>query len=294
MTGFCRVDGHYYDFQWAWELRSVNGRGLELRSRLPHGFEDLDLQVRKIVTECLARGSVNMNLTLTHSGGASRLHVNEAALGDALAMIKQCQKAAVEAGIEVAMASAEGILGLRGVVEIREDSLNDDERKLLFDQLISSFDEAMKGLILARQAEGKALISVLNQQLKTAESLAGQARILSENLGEHLQEKMRNQLNDLLQDIELSEERLAQEVAILAVKSDICEELDRLDAHICAAHELLATAGPVGRKFDFLIQEFNREANTLCSKVATIDLKNIGLALKTTIDQMREQIQNLE
>ncbi len=290
MTGFARFDSAYNEHQWTWELRSVNGRGLEVRYRLPHGFDDLEIALRKKTGIVLSRGSVNINLALRQDAGGSRLQLNQEALSDVMAMIEQTQKS----GVTMTSPSPEGILSIKGVIEARDNDFGDDERKALVSALESSFETALSNLSAARSAEGQSLVGVLTGQLDTIGTLANQARKQAQGITTQLREKILTQINDLASDVTISEERLAQEVAVMAVKADVCEELDRLDAHLEAAGELMMQEGPVGRKFDFLVQEFNREANTLCSKAADIDLKKTGLELKTVIDQMREQIQNVE
>lgn len=290
MTGFARHEGEHANHRWVWEVRSVNGRGLEVRTRIPHGFEDLDMSLKPLAGKTLSRGSVNASLTLTHDAGATSIAVNDQALSDVLAMIASLQAA----NPNLAAPTPEGILSLRGVLDSKDDTLNEQDRKALSIAIKDSFVTAIAKLDKARRDEGAALAAILNAQIDEAEKLSGQARAMAAKSVARLHEKLQVQINDLVGDGVVAPERLAQEVAILAVKADICEELDRLDAHVAAARTLMQTKGAVGRKFDFLVQEFNREANTLCSKAADIELKQVGLDLKAVIDQMREQIQNVE
>ena len=290
MTGFARHEGQYAHHRWVWELRSVNGRGLEVRTRVPHGFEDLDMALKPLAAKILSRGSINAALNLTHDAAGATIAVNELALNDILARIESLQAQHPE----LAPSTPEGILSLRGVLESKDEALDEDARKDLSAAIKESFIAAIAKLDKARRDEGAALSKILATQIDEAERLSNQARSMASHSVSRLHEKLQVQINDLVGDGTVTPERLAQEVAILAVKADICEELDRLDAHVSAARNLMQSAGAVGRKFDFLVQEFNREANTLCSKAADIDLKQVGLELKAVIDQMREQIQNVE
>lgn len=290
MTGFARVDGSQEDHQWTWEVRSVNGRGLELRFRLPYGFDDLELSLRKTIAKKLSRGSVNVNLGLRREAGGVRLQLNHQALKDVLAMVSEVEN--TQSGLEPS--SATNILALKGVVETRDVEFEDAERSSLLSSLEKTFDDVLSQLVSARAAEGAALAAAITEQLEQVRMLATNARAQASGSSDKLRDRITAQLDDLAADINVNEDRLAQEVAVLAVKADIREELDRLDAHLEAAFALLAQQEPIGRKFDFLIQEFNREVNTLCSKAPDIDLKKTGLELKTVIDQMREQIQNVE
>ncbi len=291
MTGFARQDGQLDRHRWTYELRSVNGRGLEVRCRLPAGFDALELKLRKAVTAKLARGNVSVSLTLRDDEKAGRLVLNKDALSSVLEMVKTVQE---ESPIAMAPPTVDGVLNIRGVIEASEETLSEDALSALIETLATSFDEALGKLIDHRRAEGASLQAILEKQIDAVEELTNTSRKLSEGSTQTLQARILKSIEGLASEVQLDEARLAQEVAVLSVKADICEELDRLDAHIIAARALLAENGPIGRKFDFLVQEFNRETNTLCSKAVDITLKQAGLEMKTIIDQMREQVQNVE
>ena len=292
MTGFARTEGQFesgqVSWRWTWEARSLNNRGLDLKCRLPGWLENLEAEVRKRISASISRGSVTIGLQLKSGEGEGRLSLSEAALAQ---VIEAAEK--VQQQTKCAPATADGLLGLRGVLNLEEDQHTPETLKAVSAALLQSFDTLLAGLVDARQAEGAKLDTVLEAQISQIEGLAKSARATAETMPAAIRDRLQAQLQELIAD-GLEPDRLAQEVALLAVKADIREELDRLDAHIDAARQLLAEASVIGRKFDFLIQEFNREANTLCSKAQTIELKQTGLELKTVIDQMREQIQNVE
>jgi uncharacterized protein (TIGR00255 family) len=289
MTGFARVEGMHNEWRWVFEIKSVNGRGLELRCRLPMGFESLETELRKEAKEKLARGNVNISMTIHNAGVETRYRINEAVLDEALNAIRY-----VREKVRCARPRPEGILSLRGVMEPVDEAHNEEVRSALTASMIASFQSGLDALLASRLAEGSALAKALDTQFSETESLVEAAGSAAAAAPAALKERLTAQLHDLLSGSGLPEDRLAQEAALLAVKADIREELDRLKAHIAAGRALLAENGPVGRKLDFLTQEFNREANTLCSKASDIELKRIGLELKNVIDQMREQVQNIE
>lgn len=289
MTGFARIDGAHEAWSWVWEVRSVNGRGLETRFRLPPGHDGLEPALRKAVGETFARGSINATLSLGRAAGAAGLRINEAALDEALRMIER-----VKGRLDCEKPRPEGVLALRGVIEADDGVLDEEARQALAAALTESFRAALGALKAARLAEGAALATVISGQIDEVERLTGEARASAAASPEAIRARIASQLGDLLAGAGLSEERIAQEAAMLAIKADVREELDRLAAHIAAARELLTAGEAVGRRFDFLTQEFNREANTLCSKSQDLGLKRTGLELKTVIDQMREQVQNVE
>jgi uncharacterized protein (TIGR00255 family) len=290
MTGFARADGHADGISWVWELKSVNGKALDLRFRLPPGFEALELPLRQSLAQKLKRGALSINLSLTRIGAAAGLRVNREALDQLAALAQQ-----LVAEGKAAPPSADGLLALRGVLEGSEEVADAAERERRQQSLLPSFETALAQLAAMRIAEGERLIPVLEARLaEIAELLAA-----AEDNAAAQPERLKARLSDILAELlaaapPLPPERLAQEAALLVAKGDIREELDRLAAHIVAAQELLAEGGAVGRRFDFLCQEFNREANTLCSKSADVSLTRIGLALKAAIEQLREQVQNLE
>ncbi|MEO1251043.1 MAG: YicC/YloC family endoribonuclease [Pseudomonadota bacterium] len=289
MTGFARVNADHEDWRWTWEMRSVNARGMELRFRLPPGYDEIEPELRKAVQSRLARGSVGANLQLAGAAGAARLQINEGALADAIAAV-----GAVSSKLRCDPPRAEGILGLRGVLETLEDPPGEEAREALLASLKKSFDEALEALIKSRRTEGAAMAGVITEHVNAVETLTSEAAGHATAKPEAIRDRIAAQLAELLEGASVPEDRLAQEAAMLAIKADVREELDRLKAHIGAARALIKKGGVMGREFDFLLQEFNRETNTLCSKAQDMELKSIGLALKKVIDQLREQIQNIE
>jgi uncharacterized protein (TIGR00255 family) len=289
MTGFARAEGEVDGRRWTWELRSVNGRGLEMRFRLPAGLEQVEPALRKAVGEFLARGSLNATLIVERAAGGPTLKINEAALDEALRMIEM-----IRTRIDCAAPRAEGVLNIRGVVE-QEDGADDPEAREAFGAaIVEGFRQAAEALKAARAAEGKNLAVALGAQIDDIERLSSLARSNAAASPEAIRARLAAQLAELTAGANIPEDRLAQEAALIAIKSDVREEFDRLDAHIAAARALLNDKEPVGRRFEFLSQEFNREANTLCSKAQDLSLKRLGLELKTVIDQLREQVQNIE
>ena len=294
MTGYARAQGSDERRHWVWEARSVNGRNLEIRCRVPQGFDRLENPARTAVGGKLKRGNVSLSLTIGSERQAKPLRINRALLAEIAVLVEEVRK-----GTGAAAPSADGLLRVRGVIE-EEDENEDSEAAVaaLDKALTASLDEVLKGLVAARAGEGKALAKVIDGQIGDIESLCKRAADRAQAQIGTVRSRFESQLADLLERAPpLSEERFAQEVALLVGKADVREELDRLDAHIAQARSLLAEAradNPVGRKFDFLCQEFNREANTLCSKSADIELTRIGIDLKGAIERMREQVQNVE
>ncbi len=293
MTGFASLKGSEEGARWSWEIRSVNARGLDLRLRLPEGLDDLEQVVRKALSEYLARGNVTLGLRLQCEAEAGGARLNGEYLGQVLAAVKSIENEAEEQGVHMTASSAADILAIRGVLDVAENSENSQKAvvaalKKQIKPLVSSFCDA-------RAAEGCALLRILTDQLEQIKTLVSQARQAIGDRHKRMASNLKQNLTLILESSDgVDEGRLTQELAVLAVKADVAEELDRLDAHIEAASGLLGSDGPVGRKFDFLMQEFNREANTLCSKSGSTELTRIGLDLKTVIDQMREQVQNVE
>lgn len=289
MTGFARAEGAHEGRRWAWEVKSVNGRGLEMRFRLPPGLDAIEPALRSAASGKLSRGSLNAVLTLDKPSSGEALKINEAALEEALKLIE-----IIGARIETAKPRAEGILSLRGVIEQDEGEDSEEARAALAKALVGGFAQAVGSLAAARREEGDKLKAVLAAQVDDVARLAAAARSHADAAPAAIRARIEAQLKDLLTGAPLPEERVAQEAAVLALKADVREELDRLDAHVEQARALLASPEPVGRRLDFLTQEFNREANTLCSKAQDMGLKRLGLDLKSVIDQMREQVQNVE
>lgn len=290
MTGFSRSDGGDGSATWSWEIKSVNGRNLDLRCRLPNGYEELDPIVRSTLSETFARGNIQLNLSVDLGKQNTSFQVNR----DVLAQLKDVI-AELETEVPSAPARLDGLLGLRGVIEVVEDVETEEQihaRKLAIKEDLLA---AVFRLRDARQEEGQRLDSVVRGMLTRVSELVSSATTLAVVQPDALRARLHEQVAALLEaSPALPEERLAQEAAILIAKADIREELDRLRSHVEAAQELLDHAGPCGRRLDFLCQEFNREANTLCSKSSDVELTRIGLELKATIEQFREQIQNLE
>ncbi|MEL6359818.1 MAG: YicC/YloC family endoribonuclease [Pseudomonadota bacterium] len=289
MTGFALEEGTHAESQWVWDARSVNNRGLELRFRLPPGTEHLEATFRKMLSAKIKRGAVNISLQMKSSLQNSTLQVNDAALETCLKAIQS-----ISARIDCDRPRPEAILSLRGVLEQLEDTSADEGRAAFDNALTKSLELAIDRLVAAREQEGKSLTAVVGKILDEIETATAEATKLAENAPAQFKQKLTAQLQELLSDHNLDAERLHQEAAQLAVKADVREELDRLHAHLSTARDLVTKTGPVGRKLDFLTQEFNREANTLCAKAPDIKLKEVGLALKSSIDQLREQIQNIE
>ncbi len=291
MTGFAEALGCHAGLRWRWEAKSVNGRGLDLRLRMPPGFEALEPSARTLTGERFKRGSLQAVLTVEPEEGARGFRVDPAALADA---VKIAKRIAAETGLEPAR--VDGLLALKGVVVQEEHAALDDEARLGRDAaLLESLATVLDALVRARANEGMKLEHLLRAHIEEIERLTGEARALAARQPQLLKERMLAQLAELLAPAaNLSEDRVAQEVALLAAKADLREELDRLSAHCQEARALLAAHEPSGRKLDFLAQEFNREANTLCAKSSDIALTRVGLALKAVIDQFREQVQNVE
>lgn len=292
MTGFASASGADAPFSWGWEVRAVNGRGLDLRLRVPDWVEGLEAGLRKKLSASVARGNITCNLRLNREEAGGTLAVNAAQLETVLSALHQIEERAMDAGVSLAPSKATDIVTMRGVLE---QASFDDDAAALCQLLLADFDAVLNDFNAMRAQEGAALHAVLSGQLDKIEELTGQAAALIPARQAEMSATLRSNLARVLDNAEgVDAARLAQELALIAVKTDITEEVDRLKAHVAAARALLAEGGPVGRKLDFLTQEFNREANTLCSKAQMKELTTIGLALKAVVDQMREQVQNVE
>jgi uncharacterized protein (TIGR00255 family) len=290
MTGFARSDGSGEGHRWSWEVRSVNGKGLDVRLRLPPGFEGLEVPARERAAKAVARGSVQATLTMQLEGIASRVRINQDVLNEMIAAMQ-----AIAVKTNAAPPTLDGILALRGVVESADADLDDQTRENLSARLLADLDTALAGLVAARVREGEAIGVVLSIRLDEIASLTGAAEAAPARKPEAIRARLAADIAALLDaSPSLDPDRLHQEAVLLATKADIREEIDRLVAHIAAARALLAEDAPVGRRLDFLAQEFNREVNTLCAKAADRTLTAIGLELKSVVDQLREQIQNVE
>jgi uncharacterized protein (TIGR00255 family) len=290
MTGFARTEGITDGVAWAWELRSVNGRGLELRFRLPPGLDTIEASLRELATKSLKRGNVTANLTVRREDQPV-LVADPAALAQVLAL-------ATDLAARIPGAPpprAEALLALPGVLRPAAAAEGDDTARAREDTVRQGFTTALAGLLAARRGEGARLTLTLARLLGEIADLRTRAGNEAADQPAAQRARMLESIQALLGEVPaLPEERIAQEVAILAARSDVREELDRLEAHLHAANALLAEGVMIGRRFDFLVQEFNREANTLCSKSASVTLTATGLKLKATIEQLREQVQNIE
>ena len=290
MTGFARAEGHEDGVSWVWEVKSVNSKALDLRVRVPPGFEAVEPPLRTALAQRVKRGAVSVTLSLTRAAAGGGVRVNREALAQVVALAQE-----LVAQGKAAPPRADGLLALRGVLESGEEAEDEARRERRQAALLASFERALDGLVAMRAAEGERLIPALEARLAEIARLVAQAEDSASVQPAALKERLAGMVAELLgASPALPAERLAQEAALIVAKADIREELDRLSAHIVAAQELLAEGGAVGRRFDFLCQEFNREANTLCSKSADVALTRVGLGLKATIEQLREQVQNLE
>jgi len=298
MTGFARAEGRIESqsqgrasFAFAWEAKSVNGKNLEVRLRVPPGFDSVEPAARQAAAEAFSRGSINLGLAIVSENAAPQATVDETVLDQLIAL---ATKRGAALGPGVAPASLDGLMAM---AQGRPAQDMPDAAALAARDaaLLAALKRALAGLTTARRQEGAKLAPVIGSHIDTIAALCAEARALAATQPEALKARLMQQVQDMAGAVPaLSAERMAQEAVLLAVKADIREELDRLAAHVGQARELLSKGEPCGRRLDFLSQEFNREANTLCSKSADVALTRIGLALKTAIDQFREQIQNIE
>lgn len=287
MTGFGRVEGHHGTVAWVYEVRSVNGRSLDLKTRVPSGYDYVERAARDLVKQRFQRGQVSLNLSIQTTEVQTGYSVNHAVLNQYL----EVGQGLMQAG-QATMPSLDGLLSLRGVIEAASAETDTDVAALEA-PLLADLGAVLEHLKTARQDEGRALFEVLTQHLSAMTDAVDRAEALAAQQTEVIRERFTRRLNELLPDADL-QERILQEAAVMAVKADVREELDRLRTHIASAHTLLSDSQLQGRKLDFLSQEFMREANTLCSKAAFSDLTKVGLELKSVIDQFREQVQNVE
>ena len=290
MTGFARADGAAGQTRWHWEVRSVNGRGLDVRLKLPPGYETLEPRLRETATKRLARGNVAISLTVRREERVSQLRLNADLLQQVVSAAER-----VRAAVGGGSVSVDGLLAVKGVLELVEIDESEEEAQIRARAMLESFESALEGLQAARGAEGSRLRLVLMEHLSAIERCLDTIRRSPARSAEAIRQRLREQVVRLLDaSSSFDEARLHQEAALLATRADIEEELQRLQVHVAAARELLDTREPVGRRLDFLSQEFNREANTLCSKSNDGEITRTGLELKALIEQMREQIQNIE
>lgn len=293
MTGFAAKSGSLPPHSWSWELRAVNGKGLDLRIRVPDWIPALEAGLRGKLSAALARGNVTLGLRVVREEGTGGgLAVNQTQLATVLDALGQIETAAMDAGVSLAPSKATDIVTMRGVLE---QAVVEDDNDALSKALLSEFDTVLAEFDAMRATEGAALEAVMRDQLTQIGTLTKQAAELAQARSAQSAEALKRNLARVLETAEdIDPDRIAAELALIAVKADITEEIDRLGAHVTAAHDLLDHDGPIGRKLDFLMQEFNREANTLCSKAQNSELTRVGLALKAVIDQLREQVQNVE
>jgi uncharacterized protein (TIGR00255 family) len=289
MTGFARADGVCGTYAWGWELKSVNGKGLDIRMRVPSGWDAVESAVRGR-TKPLSRGTVYANLSVRREGVAPTVKVNEPVLAAVLATVRD-----VGARVEAQPPTIDGILGIRGVMDVLDQDESEDEHAIAEVAVIDGFDGALATLLQMREHEGAALGQILNARLDEIAVLSARADAAPGRQPDAIKAKLAEQIRMLLDTSErFDPDRLHQEAILMAAKADVREELDRLAAHIAQARALIAGGGPIGRRLDFLSQELNREVNTLCAKSNDVELTNIGLELKSVVEQFREQVQNLE
>lgn len=290
MTGFARSEGSLGDKGWFWEVRSVNGRGLDFRLRLPPGFEGLEQKAREAAQKAMKRGNVSATLTLQKRSGAAEIRLNEAALEQVLEAAER-----VRQRIGGDAPKVEALLGLKGVLEVVDGADDSEDTKSRDSAVLASLHEAIGDLVSAREGEGRRMAEVIGDQVSEIERLVGVIEAAPARSIEAVRMRLADQVARLREaDGGLDENRLHQEAVLIATRLDVEEELKRLRSHIASARELLGESGAVGRRFDFLAQEFNREANTICSKSGDEATTQAGMALKVVIDQMREQVQNIE
>ncbi|MBO6918168.1 MAG: YicC family protein [Rhizobiaceae bacterium] len=289
MTGYASSDGIACNVAWMWELRAVNGKGLDIRMRIPSGFEGLEQKLRGKCADVLTRGNLQISLTAKEQGAATELVVNQSALNSIIKIAKDLE----DHGFD--KSSTDGLLSIRGVLEERHIERSDEEQSQLLKSIEDGFYKALGELVKARETEGNALADVLRGQISQIEE--GVEKVIADpsRSQKAIKERLQHQVQNLIDsNSNFDEERLYVEAAILATKADLQEEIDRLLAHIDSANALLDEGGAIGRRLDFLAQEFNRECNTICSKSNAAAVTAVGLELKVLVDQFREQIQNVE
>ena len=290
MTGFARGHGVTDSYAWAWEIKSVNGKGLDVRLRLPPGWDAIEAPARAKAAERLARGSIQANLTVERIGVLPIVRINTAVLEAILTTLRRLAQR-----IDAAPPSLDGLLALKGVMEVGNAEESEEERRGAEAAAITGFAEVLGALVEMRDHEGSALGRILAARLGEIAALAQRAELAPGRRPEAIRERLAEQVATLLaQSDRFDSDRLHQEAILIATKADVREELDRLAAHLAQARLLIDHGGPVGRRLDFLAQELNREANTLCAKANDVELTNIGLELKAAVEQFREQVQNVE
>jgi len=290
MTGFARSHGASGPYAFEWELKSVNAKGFDLRLRLPPGWDELEAHARKRASEMLARGTVYANFNVKRSDAMSTVRINEEVLASVLKIATE-----LAGKIDAVAPSIDGLMGIKGVIEVVEPESDEEQDKAARTAAAAAFDEALANLVEMRQREGVALGRILSQRMQEIERLAARAEAAPGRKPEAVKARLAEQGAVLLETSDrFDADRLTQEALLIAAKADIREELDRIASHIAQARELVGKGGPIGRKLDFLAQEFHREVNTCCSKSNDVELTNTGLEMKSVVEQFREQVQNLE
>jgi uncharacterized protein (TIGR00255 family) len=290
MTGFARSQGASGPYTFEWELKSVNAKGFDLRLRLPQGWDELEAFAKKRAAEMLSRGTIYANFNVKRADALSTVCINEDVLA---AVVKAASSLAGR--IDAVAPSIDGLLAIKGVIEVVEAERNEEEDKAATAAAAAAFDEALKNLAAMRRREGEALGQILSQRMDEMEALAKKAEAAPGRKPEAIRARLAEQIAALLEISDRFDvDRLNQEALLIAAKADIREELDRIASHIAQAREIIRKGGAVGRRLDFLAQEFNREVNTTCSKSNDVELTNTGLEMKNVVEQFREQVQNLE
>lgn len=290
MTGFARSHGTSGPYAFEWELKSVNAKGFDFRMRLPPGWDDVELAARKRATELLSRGTVYANLTVKRSSAASTIRVNPDVLN---AVVKIATELAGR--IDAVAPSIDGLMAMKGVIEVAEPEADEAEDQAARVAVSAAFEQALASLVEMRKREGATLGDILTQRLNEIDTLAAKAEAAPGRKPEAIRARLAEQIATLLDASDrFDSDRLTQEALMIATRADIREELDRIASHVSQARDLIGKGGPIGRRLDFLSQEFNREVNTCCSKSNDLELTNTGLELKNVVEQFREQVQNLE
>ncbi|MGQ3353817.1 MAG: YicC/YloC family endoribonuclease [Phreatobacter sp.] len=290
MTGFSRAEGVTGAALWAWEIKSVNSKGLDVKLRLPPSLDSAEPAIRQKVSAAVARGSVFASLAVKRETGAVEVRINEAVL----AQVAEAARLIAER-IDARAPAIDGLLAIKGVIDVVEAEESEEEKARLVADVLAGLDTALARLLDMRKSEGAALGAVLTDRLDEIAALKREAEDNPCRRPEAIRAKIADQIAALMEPgRNFDPDRLHQEALMVASKADIREELDRLEAHVAAARKLMREGGAVGRKLDFLAQEFNRETNTLCSKANDVTLTATGLALKAVVEQFREQVQNLE
>jgi uncharacterized protein (TIGR00255 family) len=290
MTGFARSHGASGPYTFEWELKSVNAKGFDLRLRLPPGWDEIEAPAKKRAGELLARGTVYANLNVKRTNAVAQVRINE----DVLAAVVKVA-GTIAGKIDAVAPSVDGLLAIKGVIEVVEPEGDEEEDKAARAAAMAAFEQALTSLVEMRRREGATLGQVLGARVDEIETLARRAEAAPGRKPEAIRARLAEQVAALLETSDrFDQDRLTQEALLIATKADIREELDRIGSHVAQARDILGKGGPVGRRLDFLAQEFNREVNTCCSKSNDIDLTNTGLEMKNVVEQFREQVQNLE